>query len=143
MPFSVVSERTGTDESAREARNSKDMHIEDLRSFCLSLKGVEETLPFGPDTLVYKVMGKMFCLVGMEHVPLSCNVKCDPDKAVRLREEYSGVRPGYHMSKLHWNTLEFDGSFTDAQAREWVMDSYGLVVSGLPRKLKTQINDMP
>ncbi len=118
------------------------MHIEDLRSFCLSLKGVEETLPFGPDTLVYKVMGKAFCLVSLDEHPLRCNVKCDPEMVDALRETFSGVLPGYHMNKRHWNSLVFDGSFTDAQARQWVSDSYGLVVSGLPRRMRETLESM-
>jgi predicted DNA-binding protein (MmcQ/YjbR family) len=118
------------------------MNIEELRSLCLSLSGVEETLPFGPDTLVYKVMGKVFCLVSLDTQPLQCNVKCDPDRVDGLREAFSGVLPGYHMNKKHWNTIVFDGSFTDLQARSWVLDSYALVVSGLPARLKGQLTSL-
>lgn len=119
------------------------MNIEDLRNCCLSFKGVEETLPFGPDTLVFKVMGKMFCLVGLESNPLSCNVKCDPETAIQLREEFTGVIPGYHMSKVHWNTLVFDGSFSDAQAQEWITDSYHLIAKSLTKKLQVELEQLP
>jgi predicted DNA-binding protein (MmcQ/YjbR family) len=86
------------------------MHLEYLREYCLSKKAVEETLPFGPDTLVFKIMGKAFLLCGFENDPLSFNVKCDPEKAIELREEFPCVQPGYHMNKKHWNTISADGS---------------------------------
>lgn len=115
------------------------MNIEQLRIFCLSLKGVEEGFPFGEDTLVFKVMGKMFCLCGMERKPFQCNLKCDPEKAIELREEYSGVIPGWHMNKTHWNTIIFDGSFSNAAAEQWITDSYDLVAQSLPRKGKEEL----
>jgi predicted DNA-binding protein (MmcQ/YjbR family) len=119
------------------------MNIEDLRLYCLSLKGVEETMPFGPDNLVMKVMGKMFCLISLDTTPLRCNVKCDPENVETLRETYSGVLPGYHMNKQHWNTLVFDESFGDDAAMQWVTDSYDLVVSSLPKKLRAELHEMP
>jgi len=109
------------------------MDIESLREYCLSKPGVEETLPFGPDTLVFKVEGKMFLLVGLDEEQLSFNVKCDPGKAIELREEYSCVLPGYHMSKKHWNTIVVDGSVSSKQLNEWIDWSYNLV---LPKKKK-------
>lgn len=118
------------------------MNVEELRTFCLSLKGVEETFPFDEHTLVFKVMGKMFCLTGLERIPFACNVKCHPEKAIELREEYTGVIPGYHMSKTHWNTIEFDGSFTDDQAKEWIRDSYNLIVASLTKKLKLELEQL-
>ena len=103
------------------------MNIETLREYCLSKPGVEETLPFGPDTLVFKVNGKVFLLAGLDEDPLSFNVKCDPDKAVELREEYPCVLPGYHMNKKHWNTIVVDGSVSSKQLKEWIDLSYELV----------------
>lgn len=103
------------------------MNIETLREYCLSKPGVEETVPFGPDTLVYKVNGKMFLLTGLGEERLSFNVKCDPDKAIELREEYDCVQPGYHMNKKHWNTIIVDGSVSIKQLKEWIDDSYKLV----------------
>lgn len=112
------------------------MHLESLREYCLSKKAVEETLPFGPDTLVFKVMGKAFLLCGFENDPLSFNVKCDPEKAIELREQYPCVQPGYHMNKKHWNTIAADGSVSDKQLEEWIDHSYDLVVGGLTKKEK-------
>jgi predicted DNA-binding protein (MmcQ/YjbR family) len=110
------------------------MNIEQLRDFCLSMKYTDESLPFGPDTLVFKVCGKMFLLCGLEYTTLQFNVKCDPDKAQELRERYSCVIPGYHMNKAHWNTVIADGSVSDKQLYEWITDSYNLIVASLPKK---------
>lgn len=118
------------------------MNIEELREYCLRKKGVEETLPFGPETLVYKVMGKMFLLTGLEYQPIQFNVKCDPDKAIELREQFICVTPGYHMSKKHWNTIIDDGSVSSNQLRQWIDDSYDLVVESLPKKLKAELEDL-
>ena len=103
------------------------MDIESIRDYCLVKPEVEETLPFGPDTLVYKVNGKIFLLMGLDSDPLSFNVKCDPDLALELREQFSCVVPGYHMNKKHWNTVIVDGSVGDKLLREWIDDSYQLV----------------
>ncbi len=106
------------------------MNIESIRDYCLSMPGVEETLPFGPDTLVYKVKSKIFLLIGLDSEELSFNVKCDPDKALELREEFPCVLPGYHMNKKHWNTIVVDGSVSAKQLKEWIDHSYVLVSSG-------------
>ncbi|HEV8285526.1 MAG TPA: MmcQ/YjbR family DNA-binding protein [Chitinophagaceae bacterium] len=103
------------------------MDIESLREYCLSKPGAEETLPFGPDTLVYKVNGKIFLITGLNEERLSFNVKCDPDLAIELREQYACVLPGYHMNKKHWNTVIVDGSVSVKQLREWIDHSYKLV----------------
>jgi predicted DNA-binding protein (MmcQ/YjbR family) len=103
------------------------MNIESLREYCLSKPGVEETLPFGPDNLVYKSGGKIFLITSLDQDPLSFNVKCDPDKAIELREEYACVLPGYHMNKKHWNTIVVDGSVSSKQLKEWIDWSYELV----------------
>ncbi len=109
------------------------MNIESIRDYCLSMPDVEETLPFGPDTLVYKVKSKIFLLIGLDSEELSFNVKCDPDKALELREEFPCVLPGYHMNKKHWNTIVVDGSVSAKQLKEWINHSYVLVV-GLSKK---------
>lgn len=106
------------------------MNIESIRDYCLSMPGVEETLPFGPDTLVYKVKSKIFLLMGLDSEELRFNVKCDPDKALELREEFPCVLPGYHMNKKHWNTIMVDGSVSAKQLKEWINHSYVLVSSG-------------
>jgi predicted DNA-binding protein (MmcQ/YjbR family) len=104
------------------------MHLEDLREYVLSKPNAEETLPFGPDTLVYKVNGKAFLLTGMDSHPLQFNVKCNPDKAIELREEYPQcILPGYHMNKKHWNTIIVDGTLSNKQLKEFIDDSYALV----------------
>ena len=108
------------------------MNIEELRTYCLSKKGVTEDLPFGPDTLVFKVMDKMFLLTGMGR-PLQFNVKCDPEKAVELRDAYPSVQPGYHMNKKYWNTVTIDGSVSNQQLHDWIDHSYEQVVAGLPK----------
>ena len=111
------------------------MNIETLREYCLSKPGAEETLPFGPDTLVYKVDGKIFLLTGLDSEEFSFNVKCDPDKAIELREEFSCILPGWHMNKKHWNTIVVDGSVSSKQLKEWIDWSYELVV-GKKKKIK-------
>ena len=103
------------------------MNIESLRDYCLSKPGAEETMPFGPDTLVYKVNNKIFLLVGLDSADLRFNVKCDPDKAIELRDEYACVLPGFHMNKKHWNTVVVDGSVSTALLKEWIDHSYTLV----------------
>lgn len=118
------------------------MNVEELRAHCLSLKGVEEGFPFGETTLVFKVMGKMFLACNLEWHPLAFNAKCNPEKAIELREEFSGVQPGYHMNKKHWNTITFDGSFDDEQAKRWINDSYALVAASLTKKLKDELAQM-
>ena len=112
------------------------MNIESLREYCLSKPGVEETLPFGPTTLVYKVNGKIFLLTGLDEEQLSFNVKCDPELAIELREQYPCVQPGYHMNKKHWNTVIVDGTVSNKQLKEWIDHSYDLIVKSPPQKPK-------
>jgi predicted DNA-binding protein (MmcQ/YjbR family) len=109
------------------------MNIEELRTYCLSLKGVTEDFPFNESTLVFKVVGKLFCLTDLEG-PLSINVKNEPEKNIELREEYPAIKPGYHMSKIHWNTVEIDGSIPDDFIKNLIDESYDLVVMKLKKK---------
>lgn len=118
------------------------MHLEELREYCLLKKGVVECLPFGNDTLVFKVMGKMFLLSGIDSQPIQFNVKCNPAKAIELRENFSCVLPGYHMNKSHWNTIISDGSVSDKLIKDWIDDSYNLVVDSLTKKLKTELANL-
>ncbi len=118
------------------------MNLEQLRDFCLAKPGVEETFPFGPETLVFKVMGKMFALTGLDSIDPSVNLKCDPEKAILLRETYPCVLPGYHMNKQNWNTVMLDGSVADILVREWIDDSYRLVCDSLTKKLKAELAEM-
>lgn len=112
------------------------MNIEQLRDYCLSKKGAEESFPFDDTILVFKVGGKMFLLTSIESRPLSFNVKCDPEKAIALREEFPFVIPAFHMNKKHWNSIIIDGSVKDKQICQWIDESYDLIVAALPRKKK-------
>ncbi len=103
------------------------MNIEDIRNHCISKPDAEEGFPFGGDTLVFKVKGKIFLLVGLDSDPLQFNVKCNPDKALELREKYPCVIPGYHMNKKHWNTVIVDGSVSAVILKQWIDESYNLV----------------
>ncbi|TYP77214.1 MmcQ/YjbR family DNA-binding protein [Aquimarina intermedia] len=110
------------------------MNIEAFRNYCLHKKGVTESFPFDESTLVFKVMDKMFALTGLNKIPFSVNLKCDPDRAITLRESYSEIIPGYHMNKKHWNTVEFSDSLPDTLLKELIDHSYELVVASLPKK---------
>ena len=110
------------------------MDAEMLRNHCISKQNVTEEFPFDDDALVFKVCGKMFCLISLGK-PDSCLLKCDPEKAVELREEYEQIKPGYHMNKTHWNSVYFDG-LSDDFTKELVDMSYNSVVKGLPKKIR-------
>ena len=103
------------------------MNIEEFREYCLSKKGVEETFPFGEETLVYKVMGKMFALAGLDESEFTVNLKCDPARAIELREEHPEIRPGWHMNKKHWNTLILSGQLPWEEVQALILHSYNLV----------------
>ena len=119
------------------------MNIDTFRNYCLSKKGVTEDLPFGPDNLVFKVMGKMFSIVSLDEVPLRTNLKCDPERAIELREEYDGsILPGYHMNKQHWNTLILDHRLDPELVFELIDHSYELVADSLTKKLKKELEDL-
>ena len=107
------------------------MNIEQIREYCLRKKGVTEEFPFDEETLVFKVLGKIFILASLDSIPLQINLKCDPGKVVELREEYEAVQPGYHMNKKHWNTIIIDGSIPNKKIFEWIDNSYNLVAKGL------------
>ncbi len=113
------------------------MYIDELRFFCLSLKGTREGTPFDASTLVFYVMDKMFCLSDIDNFEY-INLKCDPEKAIDLREQYSEITPGYHMSKKHWNSVSVRGSLSDAFIQQLILDSYHLVISGLPKKMQKE-----
>ena len=103
------------------------MNIEDLRAFCSQLEEAEECFPFGPDILVYKVRGKIFLLARLNTSPLQFNIKCEPEKAIALREVHAEVLPGYHMNKKHWNTIYVNGRIPRKLLQEWIVESYQLV----------------
>lgn len=114
------------------------MNIEELRNYCLSLPGVTEDFPFDATTLVFKVHGKMFAVTDLEG-DFSINLKCDPEKAIALREQYPAISPGYHMNKKHWNTIAVDGSLADQLLYELINHTYDLVVAGLPLKIRREL----
>ena len=111
------------------------MNIEEFRDYCLEKKGVSEETPFGPDTLVYKVVGKVFALTGLDNAVFSANLKCDPDLAIELREAFDYIIPGFHMNKKHWNTI-YGSNCPSKQFKEMIDNSYNLVVGSLTRKQK-------
>ena len=118
------------------------MDVDSFRNYCLAKKGVTEELPFGPDALVFKVMGKMFALAALESVPFKVSLKCDPEKALTLRDEYPDYIEGaYHMNKKHWNSLQVE-SLPPQLVRELINHSYLLIVSGLTKKLQQELQNL-
>jgi predicted DNA-binding protein (MmcQ/YjbR family) len=113
------------------------LNIEAFRNYCLSKKGVTESFPFGEETLVFKVMHKMFALADVD-IFESITLKCEPQKALQLRERFPAVQGGYHMNKKHWNTLKLDGTLNDGFILQNIDHSYELVLSGLPKKLRKE-----
>jgi predicted DNA-binding protein (MmcQ/YjbR family) len=110
-----------------------------LRRWCLGQRGAVEDFPFGPETSVFKVGGKVFAISGLGRTPLEVSVKCEPELALDLRASYAAIRPGYHLNKRHWNTLTLDRSLPDQLVRDLVEDSYDLVVSALPKRTRMQL----
>ena len=115
------------------------MNIEELREYCISKAHVEEAFPFDEETLVFKAGGKIFLLVDINGNPVSFNVKCDPERAVELREQHSFILPGYHMNKKLWNTVYMNGSLSNSQLHQMIDHSYNLIFNSLPQKIKDQI----
>lgn len=112
-----------------------------VRDYCISRPAATEELPFGPDALVFKVGGKIFAIIGMERLPTEISLKCDPERAVELRERYEGVRPGYHLNKRHWNTITVDGTIPRGELLALIDHSYELVLAGLPKKVRAAIRE--
>lgn len=113
------------------------MNIEDIREYCLAKKAVTESFPFDDVTLVFKVMNKMFAIVSLEG-ELRISLKCDPEKAIHLRELYTAVTPGFHLNKRLWNTIEIDGLISDNLIKEWIDHSYDLIIDSLPKKTRLE-----
>ncbi len=121
---------------------SPHMDFETLHTHLMRKLGATEEMPFGPSALVFKVMGKMFALIGVDDDPLRINLKCDPDFAQVLRQRYTGIIPGYHMSKRHWNTVVLDGSVPNDLIVDMIDDSYKLVVQGLRKADRLRLRGM-
>jgi predicted DNA-binding protein (MmcQ/YjbR family) len=117
------------------------MNIEDYRNYCLSKKGVTEGFPFDKTTLVFKVMGKMFSLANIDAFTF-INLKCNPEKAIELREKYEAVKPGYHMNKALWNSVYVNLDVTDKLIYTWTDDSYNLIVQSLTKKLRLELESL-
>ena len=115
------------------------MDLESFREYCLKKPGATEGTPFGETVLVFKVSGKMFALAALDEVRARVNLKCDPDLALELRDRYEQVRPGYHMNKKHWNTVEIDSGIPEAELRKMIDHSYELVVQSLPKAQRTSL----
>lgn len=113
------------------------MNIEEFRDYCLNKPHVTEEFPFGPETLVFKVAGKMFALTGLDSPEFTVNLKCSPGHAVELRDLYPEITPGYHMNKKHWNTVSLQGSLNEKMLRDLIDHSYTLVVESLPKSVRS------
>lgn len=118
------------------------MDVESFRLYCLAKKGVTEEFPFDEVTLVFKVMNKMFALSGLEHIPFQISLKCDPERAIELREEYDGLITGaYHMNKSHWNSLVVE-MLPPQLVKELIDHSYDLIVKSLPKKVQEELKNI-
>lgn len=115
------------------------MNVEELREYCLSRKGTTECFPFDEVTLVFKVMGKMFALIPLDEPDLSISLKCDPEKALQLRESYNSISPAYHFNKKYWNTVQVSPEISRELLEELVNHSYDEVVAKLPKKTKEEL----
>ena len=115
------------------------MDLEQFREYSLSKVAASESMPFGEGVLVFKVAGKIFALAALDEVPATANLKCDPDLALELRDRYEQVRPGYHMNKKHWNTVELETGIPDTELRKMIDHSYELVVKSLPKTARAKL----
>ncbi len=115
------------------------MNIEIFRDYCLNKKAVTESFPFDKETLVFKVGSKMFALSSLEGSSFSVNLKCDPERAIQLREQYDTITPGFHMSKKHWNTVVMDGRLSNEFIIDLIDHSYNLVVKGMTKKQRVEL----
>ena len=115
------------------------MDLEQFREYCLSKVAATESMPFGEGVLVFKVAGKIFALATLDEIPATVNLKCDPDLALELRDRYEQVRPGYHMNKKHWNTVEIGSGIPDTELRKMIDHSYELVCKNLPKSVRTKL----
>jgi predicted DNA-binding protein (MmcQ/YjbR family) len=118
------------------------MNIEQFRSYCLSKPGVTEDTPFGPDTLCIRIMGKIFAITGLDSTDFKVNLKCEPEYALELREQYPEVQPGWHMNKKHWNTVDFEGSLDEKTIRLLIDHSYEQVSKTLKKAEKESLKSL-
>jgi predicted DNA-binding protein (MmcQ/YjbR family) len=116
------------------------MNVEEIREYCLLKKGITESFPFDETTLVFKVMNKMFCLLGLDDSRVS--LKNDPERNIELRAHYRAIIPGYHLNKQHWNTIELDGTVPVSLLKEMINESYDLIVQSLPKKTQEELKNL-
>jgi len=124
----------------KEPSHSLDPHMEPLRDYLLSKAATDESFPFGPEVMVFRVGGKIFALMAWEDSPFFINLKCDPERAEELREDHEGITPGYHMNKKHWNSVVVGGSVSLELMHELIDHSYDLVVASLTKKARKEFN---
>src|SRR5438046_8021455 len=115
------------------------MDLEEFREYCLAKGGATESMPFGEGVLVFKVAGKMFALAALDEIPATVNLKCDPDVALELRDRYEQVRPGYHMNKKHWNTVQISSGVPEAELRKMIDYPYDRILTSLPNAAKAHL----
>ena len=118
------------------------MNIEDFQNYCLNKKGVSQSFPFGGDALVFKVLGKMFTVIGIDTLPHKANLKCDPDLSLELRDKHDDIQPGFHMNKKHWNTVLLDGSLDYQLLCRLIDHSYELVCKSLTKAQHESLKNM-
>lgn len=115
------------------------MNLEEIREYCLRKKGVTEDFPFDEETIVFKVLGKMFLLTNVNDIEISVNLKCEPELAIELRERYDSVQPGYHMNKKMWNTVKYNGEFSEKEFYQMIDHSYNEVVKKMTKKMQQEL----
>ena len=117
------------------------MNLEEVREYCLSLPGVTEDSPYGPDMIVFRIEGKIFLHMPLEYADQRVSIKLPPEEGQRLRESYDAISAGYHLNKLHWNDVLIEHAFSADQIKNWILESYNLVVSKLPKNLRLKYSD--
>jgi len=118
------------------------MNLEEIREYCLRKKGVTEDFPFDEETIVFKVLGKMFLLTNVNDIEISVNLKCEPELAIELRERYDSVQPGYHMNKKMWNTVKYNGEFSEKEFYQMIDHSYNEVVKKMTKKMQQELTQL-
>nr|WP_245601942.1 MmcQ/YjbR family DNA-binding protein [Xylanibacter oryzae] len=134
-------QRNGRDFEERRLHTDKviaKMDIEQVREYCLSLLGVTEDSPYGPDMIVFRIEGKIFLHLPLEYAEPRISIKLPPEKGQSLRDSYETIRAGYHLNKIHWNDILIENTFASDQIKDWILESYNLVLNSLPKRLKAK-----
>lgn len=117
------------------------MDIEQVREYCLSLPGVTEDSPYGPDVIVFRVEGKIFLHLPLEYASPRISIKLQPEKGLDLRDRYDAIRAAYHLNKVHWNDILIENTFTENKIKNWILESYNLVLNSLPKRIRGKYNN--